>query len=385
MLGLGLGGIYALAAQGIVLVYRGSGVLNFAHGAMAAVGAYAYVEALDRGFPTAFAVAAGVLASALVGALTHLLIMRPLRRASPLTRLVATLGLLTVIQAALIGWPFNYGDEQRFVTGFLPSGVFEPFSNVSVSVDRLWILGIAAVLSAVLWAVYKYTRFGLATRAAAENQEAAASLGRSPDLIATVNWAAGAALAGVAGILVVPIIGLSVNQVLLLLIPALAAALVGGFTSFPLTLLGGVLIGVMEAELTDTNAKWIPDLFKQPGWSKAVPFIIIIGGARVARPLAPVAQPGARPHPAPRERSHPLARGRRRAGGVVGRDQPPRPAVRLRRVPRQLGQLADDHLRRRHDLSLARRRHRLHRPALARAVRARGRGRVRRVAGRVGR
>ena len=166
-----------------------------------------------------------------------------------------------MLQAALIGWPFNFGGQQRFVTGFLPSGLFAPFKDVSVSVDRIWLLGIAVVLSTVLWAVYKFTRFGLATRAVAENQEAAASLGRSPELIATVNWAAGAGLAGLAGILVVPIIGLSVNQVLLLLVPALAAALVGGFTSFPLTLMGGVLIGVIEAELT-SNADWIPDLLQ---------------------------------------------------------------------------------------------------------------------------
>jgi sulfate-transporting ATPase len=176
----------------------------------------------------------------------------------------------------LIGWPFNFGDEQRFVNGFLPSGIFEPFTGAAVSADRMWLLGIAIGLTAVLWAVYKFTRFGLATRAVAENQEAAASLGRSPELIAAVNWAAGAGLAGLAGILVVPIIGLSVNQVLLLLIPALAAALVGGFTSFPLTLLGGLVIGVLEAELT-SQANWIPDLLKQPGWSKAVPFVIIIG------------------------------------------------------------------------------------------------------------
>ena len=90
-----------------------------------------------------------------------------------------------------------------------------------------------------------------------------------------MNWAAGAGLAGLAGVLVVPIIGLSVNQVLLLLVPSLAAALVGGFTSFPLTLLGGVVIGVIESELT-SDADWIPELFKQPGWSKSVPFIIII-------------------------------------------------------------------------------------------------------------
>jgi sulfate-transporting ATPase len=94
-------------------------------------------------------------------------------------------------------------------------------------------------------------------------------------MIAASNWFIGAALAGFAGVLVVPIIGLSVNQILLLLVPALAAALVGGFRSFPLTLLGGVLIGVTESLLT-SGADWIPELFKGPGWSKAVPFLVII-------------------------------------------------------------------------------------------------------------
>jgi sulfate-transporting ATPase len=275
LLGLGLGGIYALSAQGIVLVYRGSGVLNFAHGAMAAVGAFAYVEALEAGWGTVASVVAGVVVAAVTGALVHLLVMHWLWKASPLTRLVATLGVLTALQAALVGWPFEFGDTQRFVTGFLPSTSVSFGDEISVGEDRLWILGVAALLSVGLWLVYRYTRFGLVTRAVAENEEAAATLGRSPDVIATVNWAAGAGLAGLAGILVVPIIGLSVNQVLLLLVPSLAAALVGNFTSFPLTFLGGVLIGVIESELT-SGADWIPDFLKAPGWSKSVPFLVII-------------------------------------------------------------------------------------------------------------
>ncbi|HZP31032.1 MAG TPA: ABC transporter, partial [Acidimicrobiia bacterium] len=112
LLGLGLGAIYALAAQGIVLVYRGSGVLNFAQGAMAAVGAYAYVEALDGGFPTWLAVVAGVATAATVGLLTQVLVMHPLRRASPLTRLVATLGVLTAVQGVGV---LTFGSGTRFV------------------------------------------------------------------------------------------------------------------------------------------------------------------------------------------------------------------------------------------------------------------------------
>jgi ABC-type branched-subunit amino acid transport system ATPase component/ABC-type branched-subunit amino acid transport system permease subunit len=239
---------------------------------MAAVGAFTYVEALDAGWPTWAAVVIGILVTALLGALVQLLIMRPLRNASPLTRLVATLGVLTALQGGLT---IRYGGAERFVKSFLPTGTWSPAHHISVGVDRLWLLGIAAALSGGLWLLYRYTRFGLTTRAVAENQEVAAALGRSPDVIATINWALGAALAGLAGILVVPIIGLSVDQVSLLLIPALAAALVGSFSSFPLTLVGGVVIGIIESELL-SSAAWIPSFLKAPGWSESVPFIVII-------------------------------------------------------------------------------------------------------------
>lgn len=274
LLGLGLGGIYALAAQGIVLVYRGSGVLNFAHGAFAAVAAFVYAEAAEAGWSPWVAAYAGLAAASTAGAVVQVAVMRPLRHSSALSRVVATLGVLTVLQAALIGWPFNFGSTQRFVPGLLPTGPL-PFRELGVSQDRAWIVAIAGITSLMLWAVYRFTRFGIVTRAIAENAEAAAALGRSADLVATANWAAGAALAGLAGILVGPIIGLSVNQILLLLIPALAAALVGGFVSFPATLAGGLLIGLLETQLSSGSA-WIPGFFQASGWPKAVPFVVII-------------------------------------------------------------------------------------------------------------
>lgn len=274
LLGLGLGGIYALAAQGLVLVYRGSGVLNFAHGAIAAVAAYVYVATRD-GLGTWGAVTVGTMAGGALGVAVHGLIMRPLRDASPLTRLVATLGVLTVIQASLLGWPLHLGEKQRFVQGFLPDDPVRLPSDVTVSADRLWITAIAVLLSIGLWAAYRFLRFGVATRAVAENQDTAAAVGISPDVVAAANWGLGGALAGFAGILVVPIVGLSVNEVLLLLVPSLAAALVGRFVSFPLTLLGAVVIGILESELT-SGASWIPPLLRNPGWSKSVPFLVII-------------------------------------------------------------------------------------------------------------
>src|SRR2546423_12382750 len=90
-LGLGAGAMYSLASQGLVLIYRGSGVLNFAHGAIGMAGAYIEWEANSRGVPFGAALVLGIAFAAALGALTNLVIMRPLRRASPLARIVATL------------------------------------------------------------------------------------------------------------------------------------------------------------------------------------------------------------------------------------------------------------------------------------------------------
>jgi sulfate-transporting ATPase len=265
ILGLGLGAMYALAAQGLVLIHRGSGVLNFAQGAMAMIGALVYASAREGGWAPALALVAGVAAAAACGALTYLLVMHPLRRAAPLTRLVATLGVMTVLQAAAT---LHVGAEQRFVASLLPTQSLTLFSDVTISAERIWLVGICIVLTAVLWIVYRQTRFGLQTTAVAENPRASAALGHSPEAVALANWTLGAALAGVAGCLLVPITGLSVNQLTLLVLPALAAALVGGFTSFPLTLLGGLSIGVAESELT----RYVT----APGWAKSVPLVVIV-------------------------------------------------------------------------------------------------------------
>lgn len=265
LLGLGLGALYALTAHGIVLVYRGSGVLNFAHGAIGMAGAYVQWElAVNHGVPYWPAVACGVLGSTVLGVLTHLLVIRPLRRASSLARLVGTLAVFIVLTAVAVK---RYGDSVQLVPAKLPSGLVE-IAGATVSEDRIWLLGIAVVVTAALHALYKRTLFGLGTTAVAENQGAAASLGWSADLIAAANWGLGSALAGLTGILIVPVIGLSVTGLTTLLLSALAAALVGRFSSFPVTLAGGLVIGVVQSELTRFGSD-------VTGLAASVPFLVI--------------------------------------------------------------------------------------------------------------
>jgi ABC-type branched-subunit amino acid transport system ATPase component/branched-subunit amino acid ABC-type transport system permease component len=266
LLGLGLGAMYSLASQGLVLIYRGSGVLNFAQGAIGMVGAYIEWEiAVQHGLPFGLALVCGVAVSALLGAATHLLVMRQLRRASPLARIVATLGVLITLQAAVI---VKFGSTVKFIPSALPTHVINLGDGVKVSTDRLYLLLIAAVLTVVLWALYKYTRFGLGTSAVAENQRAAATLGWSPDVIATVNWTLGSALAGLAAILISPIVTLQVTILTNLVLAALAGALIASFRSFPIAFVASVVIGVVQTVLTRYAT--------QPGLAESVPFIVIV-------------------------------------------------------------------------------------------------------------
>ncbi|WP_250556831.1 ABC transporter permease subunit [Pseudonocardia lacus] len=266
LLGLGLGALYSLAAFGLIAVYRGSGVLNFAHGAIGMVGAYvAWEVRVEQGLPFGVALVVGILASAVLGALTYALIMRPLRRASPIARTVATLGVLIVLQSAAV---LRYGNDTTFVENELPADVLRLFGDVVISADRIVLLAIAAALCLGLWALYRFTMFGRATSAVAENERAAAALGRSSDRIAALNWALGSALAGLAAILVSPIVTLQAMSMTTLVLAAMAAALIAGFRSFPVAFAAGMLVGILQTEA---------DRFvDQPGFARSVPFVLIV-------------------------------------------------------------------------------------------------------------
>lgn len=264
ILGLGVGAVYVLIAQGVVLIYRGSGVLNFAQGAVAMIAAYSFYDLRSYlPLPVALAVAIGLAAT--IGIVMQWLVLRNMKQASPLARIVATLGLLTLL--AGIG-QLRWGTTNRPVEGFLPDHVIDFGGGVVISADRIWLLVVAVVLTALLHLIYSRTRFGLATSAVAENQRAAMVLGWSPDLLSVVNWGVGSALAGLAGILLAPLSGLVVTGLVFMVIPALAAALVGQFKSFGLTLAGGLLIGVGQSEVTR--------FVDQAGWSDAVPLLLVV-------------------------------------------------------------------------------------------------------------
>ena len=263
VLGAAAGALYALGSISLVLVYRSSGVLNFAAGAIGTVGVFVYWDLqVNEHWTVGTAMVAGILASALVGAVVGLL-MRQMRAASNLTKVVLTLAVLVVIQGLIsIRYPDSY-----MVNSLLPTGPVRVF-GAAFGQDRLLLIAIAVLLTIVVAAVYRFTRFGLATSAAAENTEGLATLGWSADRVALLNWAIAGALSGLAGILLAPITGVSVALTTALLLPSLAGAVVGNLQSFSMSLVGAMLIGIVQAEV----GRYVT----LTGAGDAVPFAVII-------------------------------------------------------------------------------------------------------------
>jgi len=277
LIGLGVGSAYALFAQGIVLIYRGSGIVNFGQGALGMLASYvAFATAQrDHQLPIAVSIAIGVAAAIVAALLFQLLVLRQLRRAAPIVRLISTLGLVAVLQA---GIEKKYEAANIPIAPWLPSDTFD-WGGVRVQEEVLFIIAIAVIITVALWVLVRFTRLGLAITAAAQNERAVQTLGWSPRMLSLFTWGLGAGLAGVAGVLVAPLTGLStVGFTLIVTVAALAAALLGGFSSFPMTLLGGLVIGIGEALVTLYRSEIESFLHQDTltGLNRGVPFIIIL-------------------------------------------------------------------------------------------------------------
>jgi sulfate-transporting ATPase len=247
LLGLGAGAAYAITAMGIVVIYRGSRVINFAQTGLASVGAYTFYGLHRVGVVLPVAAVLGVCAAALAGAAVYVLVLRPLSHATDLIRLVSVLGAYLVIENATI---LIAGNNVLLAPAVLP-GSYLHIGSLSFPLSNVYLLAIAVTLAAVLVAVMRWTSFGFYTRAVGENDVIVRGLGHSADQISIANWMLGGALAGLAGILLASTLGLTTVELETLLLPALAAALAARFTSFPVALVTGLLIGVLESEFNN--------------------------------------------------------------------------------------------------------------------------------------
>jgi sulfate-transporting ATPase len=275
LLGLATGALTALVALAIVLTYRASGVLNFSAGAFGGIAAY-YCYDIRDDVPTAVAVAGGLVAGVLLGVLTFA-VLALLRDASQLAKLIATLALFSAGQAFMI---LRWGVGVVQPEPLLPSDNVTLWGDLRIGQDRLLLIGIALACAGVLRLVYTGTLFGLATSAVAENRRVAASAGWSPNRIELANFAVAGGLSALAAILLAPIVTLNAAVLSVAVLPALAAALVGRFSSFGVTVGAALLIGVVQSEILlfqPDIAEWLGvSESSLTGLVQAVPLAIIL-------------------------------------------------------------------------------------------------------------
>jgi branched-chain amino acid transport system permease protein len=279
LLGLGPGALIAGIALAVVLTYRGSGIINLATGGVAMLAGYAYWSLKTGEYGTEFGTASALLLTLvitlLVGVAIELVAFRPLRNAAPLAKLVSSLGVLLVAQASML---LAFGTSQKPQPSILPSDTVEVLGT-NVPVDRFILAGVVIAVAVALAVLYRFSRFGLATRAASENELSALLSGLSANELSMVNTLLASVVAGAVGVLAASITQLDAVSLPLQVVPALAAALLARLTSFGIACAAGLGIGIVNSLIDYVSTKsWFPtdQGVPLPGVKELIAFLIII-------------------------------------------------------------------------------------------------------------
>ncbi|GAB3082127.1 ABC transporter permease subunit [Nocardioides zeae] len=243
--GINNGAIYAFLALALVCTYRGSKALNLAQGELAMICTFVSWSLAANGVPLPLAILGGVVVGGLSGAAIERTLIRPLGRDAHYSVLLVCVGLFLAINA-LAGFIWG-GDPQSFpaVVPDAPDD-FVPVMGVRLRYQQLVILVVLLVLVAALYAVFRYTRFGLSMRAAASNPDSASLVGVRVNRVNAWGWVLAGAVGALLGPLIAPSTTLSTSMFFTFIIYACAAATVGGFDSPIGAVIGGLFIGVTE-------------------------------------------------------------------------------------------------------------------------------------------
>ena len=240
--GITAGSIYALVALAFVLVYKGTRVVNFGQGEQVMLGAYlALVLNTFVGLPFGAAVALALLLAGAFGLLIQVVVLRHIAQSPPLTKIIAMLAIGLILREgarALLG-------SNAYPFPFLLSPAPVRMGGVLLTPANLAIVVAALAVMAVFYVFFRYARLGKALRAACENPEAAALMGISVPFVFGSIWVLASALAAIAGVLLAPLVTLTPDMGLMA-IKGWVAAVVGGFTSLPGAVVGGIVLGVIE-------------------------------------------------------------------------------------------------------------------------------------------
>jgi branched-subunit amino acid ABC-type transport system permease component len=246
--GLASGFVIALMALGVVVIYRSTRVLTFAQGAIASLNAYVFFQlyAPSRwGLPVGVAFALAMAVAAALGLASWAVFVHPLRGADPLTRTVATLGLVLVLQVLM---RTVWGGNEQFLPPLVRGSVTLGSQTVGAQTVLIVVVTLATSAALAVWLSRSLT--GLSLAATADDPISARLLGVSPARVSAVTWVLASALGALAGILVSPLLVLNPLQMTLIMVSSYGAALIGGFSSLPLAVAGGLVIGIVQSVAT---------------------------------------------------------------------------------------------------------------------------------------
>ncbi len=264
--GLSAGSLYALLAVGIVLIYKSSDVLNFAHGSLAMLATFVAYHAATRwglGFGSAIAVA--LVVAFAVGAVVYRGLLHRAREGGPHAVVMVTIGLLMVLEG---GAGLVWGtDTKEFHHLFADAGSTLLPGDVVLSHHDGWLIGLAAGMALLLALFFRFTRIGIALRAVSQNPTAAQLMGVRVSRVHALTWGLATVLAAVAGVLVVPKVFLDPAMMFAPLLKAFAAAVLGGMRSVAGAIVGAWLLGIIE---TLTGA------YLSTEFQASIAFIIIV-------------------------------------------------------------------------------------------------------------
>jgi branched-chain amino acid transport system permease protein len=252
--GVGIGAIYALVALAIVIPFKASGVLNFAQGEMLTLGAYAALVLTTLGLPYPAVFVAVMILGAVGGIAIERALIRPIVRAPEFTLVIATFAIGLLIKGLI---SVKFGDS--------PASIDGPFGTEPLQV-AIWILVCTGLVTGGVMAFFRFTRLGKAMRAVSVNADAARLMGIRVESAWRWSWAISTAIGAVAGLLVAPMIGIN-PEIGHLILRGLLAAVIGGFTSVPGALIGGLAVGLIET----FSGVLVSSTFKN-----LVPFILLM-------------------------------------------------------------------------------------------------------------
>ena len=241
--GLSAGCLYALAALGLVLIYRTMDIVNFAHGEMAMVSTFmAHTFLVRLGFSYILAACGAIIFAFLFGMAVERIFLRPIQGGPLISLMIMTLGLFMVMNGAA-GWVWGF-DPVSFPRAVSGRPIW--IGDLIITRDSILVLAVTIAMALALYMVLRFTMAGIAIRATSQNSRAARLMGVPVPKVYALTWGISAVLGAVAGILIAPTTFLSPSMMAEVQIKAFTAAVLGGFSSLPGAVVGGLLLGVLE-------------------------------------------------------------------------------------------------------------------------------------------